>query len=196
MSLMIALTILIVIGFIVIITSYAFIFKHTGEPVSSAFVPFYNTYVLYRMFWNPRLYMITMASTILSNIPFRSFDPKTQFFISLLINSVAFVMNMTMLLHLSRAYHMSKLFGVLLMFFPYILLPVIAKKKELPDFIRKPKQRIKKEKVPIVYLPSDLKPWTGKAKEAFSGKKTSAAKDAVIQNTETTDDGESGENNA
>ena len=105
------------------------------------------------MFWNPKLYMITLSSTILSNIRYPGLDERQALIVCILINSVAFGLNMAMLYKVSEAYGKPKKFSILLMFFPYIFLPFIAGSKVEPKLARPPKKKRKKEKVPLIYVP-------------------------------------------
>lgn len=92
------------------------IFEKAGEPGWAAIIPFYNTYVLYKISWgNGLLFLINLAG-ILTLVPV----------LGVIVDIGLFVLNIITTVKLGKAFGRSTGFIVLMVFFTNIMLLVLA----------------------------------------------------------------------
>lgn len=100
---LILLAILLVILLLITTISLAKIFKKANRPFIAAFIPFYNIFVLLEIINLPKLY-----------------------FVLLLIPVANLVIYVNLMIALAKFFRKSKLFGIGLVFLPFIFYPILA----------------------------------------------------------------------
>ena len=109
------------------------VFKKMGEKGWVAFVPFYNTYVLFKKVWDVKYYwpyLLTAALRVLDNIGF--YEPATETatmimsLSSLVIVLLAIYLGIRLYVRLSKSFGHGSLFGLGIYFFQFIFFLILG----------------------------------------------------------------------
>ena len=94
---------ILVIGwYILLAIAYWKIFEKAGEPGWKALIPFYNTYTQFKFTWNPNMYWIVLACTIVGGCLTASEGPLT--YVGSLLSLASAIINIIAANKLSKAF--------------------------------------------------------------------------------------------
>ena len=98
---------------------YCKMFKKAGEAGWKAFIPYYSTFIRFKICWNTKIFWLFLVALLVSQW-FSGSESIVISLLTLVLSIVMIVLGIKMDFRMAKAFGKSKGWGLLLFFFPFI----------------------------------------------------------------------------